>query len=162
MTSFQRPYNVVQMPCRRRGRVLKFMCIFFPGSICHLDNINSSLKRNNDTKSTKQQETTIPESMTRERTNLLREAAEKRTVSKMSVKCRAICRISCCRLKPETNLALMLCLVFYLYICLGGALFLLLEGQAEAPTNPDVPRDRLKKLMVKQIHKTFNLIRECL
>ena len=84
--------------------------------------------------------------MARERTNLLRDATEKRR--SISVKCRALCRISCCRLKPETNLALMLCLVFYLYICLGGALFLLLEGQAETPERPDIHRDRMKKLMV--------------
>ena len=84
--------------------------------------------------------------MARERTNLLREATEKRR--SMSVKCRALCRFSCCSLRPETNLALMLCLVFYLYICLGGALFLLLEGQAETPDKPDIHRDRMKKLMV--------------
>jgi len=127
---------------RKKQKFLKsFIYILFAGSVCRL-----SLKRNNETAS--RQEDTIVVSMTRERTNLLREATEKRTIGKMSLKCRAICRVSCCRLKPETNLALMLCLVFYLYICLGGALFLLLEGQAEAPTNPDVPRDRLKKLMV--------------
>ena len=43
-----------------------------------------------------------------------------------------MCNMNWIRLKPETNLALMMCLVFYLYICLGGALFLLLEGQSES------------------------------
>ncbi|XP_066935191.1 potassium channel subfamily K member 15-like [Clytia hemisphaerica] len=83
--------------------------------------------------------------MSREHTNLLREATEKRR--NMSVKCRSFCRTSCCRLKPETNLALMLCLVFYLYICLGGALFLLLEGQAETPDGTNIHKDRMQGLM---------------
>ena len=82
--------------------------------------------------------------MSREHTNLLQHDIRRN----MSAKCRSFCRISCCRLKPETNLALMLCLVFYLYICLGGALFLLLEGQAEAPENPNIHRDRMQGLVV--------------
>ena len=57
-----------------------------------------------------------------------------------------------CSLKPETNLALMLCLVFYLYICLGGALFLLLEGQGDT-TN------KLKKEIRKDIRKLVVSIR---
>ena len=43
----------------------------------------------------------------------------------------------------------MLCLVFYLYICLGGALFLLLEGQAETPEKPETQQQRMKQLMVR-------------
>ncbi|XP_065061899.1 potassium channel subfamily K member 15-like [Rhopilema esculentum] len=46
-------------------------------------------------------------------------------------KFRCCCSCRGFSLKPETNLALVLCLVFYLYVCLGGALFLLLEGQGD-------------------------------
>lgn len=96
------------------------------GSIYNLDELNSVSG------------STI--SMKREKTTLLREAVRVRS---MTTKCRASCRTNCFRLKPETNLALMLCLVFYLYICLGGALFLLLEGRAEAPDKTLKERERL-------------------
>lgn len=82
----------------------------------------------------------------RERENFLKDVKDRRLRS-VSIKCRTACQSCCCRLKPETNLALMLCLVFYLYICLGGALFLLLEGQADPTTKPPVISDATQKII---------------
>ena len=86
--------------------------------------------------------------MPRERENFLKDVKERRLRS-VSIKCRTTCQSCCCRLKPETNLALMLCLVFYLYICLGGALFLLLEGQADPSIKPIQRNEKLKKIAAK-------------
>lgn len=118
-------------------------CYFFAGSICNIDDIDCPpsvpITNSHSTPTSKDH------LMKRERTSLLKEATDKRRT--MVIKCRALCRTSCCSLKPETNLALMLCLVFYLYICLGGALFLLLEGQAEAP---EQPKKEMKALLVSK------------
>ena len=59
-------------------------------------------------------------------------------------KMRCCCTCTKFSLKPETNLALVLCLVFYLYICLGGALFLLLEGQSESDQRTGFDNTTLK------------------
>ena len=88
--------------------------------------------------------------MKRDTTTLLKEVTQ--APAKMSRKCCTSWRSVRCSLKPETNLALMLCLVFYLYICLGGALFLLLEGQGDT-TN------KLKKEIRKDIRKLVVSIR---
>eukprot|EP00794_Sanderia_malayensis_P004670 gene4670-5279_t len=69
-----------------------------------------------------------------------------------------ILRCCSCRgfsLKPETNLALILCLVFYLYICLGGALFLLLEGQTEG-TEHKTAFDNTTLQLLRQLKNHLN------
>ena len=81
--------------------------------------------------------------MKRDTTTLLKEVTQ--APAKMSRKFCTSWKSVSCSLKPETNLALMLCLVFYLYICLGGALFLLLEGQGDTT---DKPKEEMRKLVV--------------
>ncbi|XP_004206962.1 two pore potassium channel protein sup-9 [Hydra vulgaris] len=56
------------------------------------------------------------------------------------------CNMNFIKLKPETNLALMMCLVFFIYICLGGALFLLLEGQSDSKLTQTAFEKLIKRL----------------
>ena len=107
------------------------------GSVCYLD------------LDTVDYTCTLPAYMRRDTTTLLKEVTQ--TPAKMSRKCCTSWKSLCCSLKPETNLALMLCLVFYLYVCLGGALFLLLEGQADTPNKQ---QEEIKKLAVSSLFES--------
>lgn len=84
--------------------------------------------------------------------------SQPRQESSLMTKCR-MCRVPCCRLKPETNLAMMMCLVFYLYICLGGALFLLLEGQNTLLEDQQRKFDKAKPNVSGYVRR--ELLRQC-
>lgn len=86
---------------------------------------------------------TTPAFMKQDTTTLLKVVTQ--APAKMSRRFYTSWKSVYCSLNPEANLALMLCLVFYLYVCLGGAVFLLLEGQGDTT---DKPKEEMRKLAV--------------